>query len=107
MCEQESGREKLLGFKGPPYTLSDKHTYERIAHMHPHIFILTTVNLNQFSTNRIQFYWNNIYKNRAHTRNAMENSEHTHTHIIEYMYIFKYNMFVCIYIFITTVQIEM
>lgn len=79
MCEQESGREKLLGFKGPPYTLSDKHTYERIAHMHPHVFILTTVNLNQFSTNRIQFYWNNIYKNRAHTRNAMENSEHTHT----------------------------
>lgn len=69
--EQTSVREKLLGFKGPTIhmrttyldrLLSDKH--ERIAHA----FILTTVNPNQFSTNKIQFYWNNICKNRALAR---------------------------------------
>lgn len=37
-----------------------------------HDFIVTTANLNQFSTNKIQFYWNNIYKNRAHTKKQWE-----------------------------------
>lgn len=66
--------------------------------MHPHVFILTTVNLNQFSTNRIQFYWNNIYKNRAHTRNAMENSEHTHTHY--WIYVHFQIQHVCMHIYL-------
>lgn len=88
---------KALGFNGPPcmYVCAciKMNIHRRICF---HDFIVTTANLNQFSTNKIQFDWNNIYKNRAHTKKQW-NKQRIH---IEYIHNIH------IYIFIATVQIE-